>query len=106
MVAPCDTDVQVALSPGWQWRRPPGGQQLLVPPEDSYFYFPNDDGIQLVPAYSTDPDAWKEYLAELREGARVSIQVVGKRVSVFVDDQPFRAPTVPQPLLPAVLASA
>ncbi len=96
-------NVQVALALGWQWRRLPGGQQLLVPPEDSYFYDPNDDGLQIVPAYSTDPDAWDEYLAELREGARVSIHVVGKRAWVFVDDQPFRAPTVPLALCRMVL---
>ena len=95
MIASRDTDVRVALALGWQWQRLPGGQQLLAPPEGSFFYDPADGGLQLVPTYSSDPGVWDEYVTELREHARVSIQVVNKRAWVFVDGRPFTALTVP-----------
>ncbi len=103
MIASRDTDVRVALVLGWQWRRLPGGLQLLIPPEGSYFYDPADSGLQLVPAYSSDPGAWDEYVAELREHARVTIQLAGTRAWIFVDGRPFTALTVPLALCRLVL---
>lgn len=103
MVASRDTDVRVALALGWRWQRLPSGLELLVPPENSYFYGPDDGGLQLVPAYSSDPHVWEAYVTEIREHWHVSVHVTGKGAWVFVDDQSFTAPTVPLALCRMVL---
>jgi len=46
---------------------------------------------------------WEEYVTELREHTRVLVQVTGQGAWVFVDDRPFRAPTVPLALCWMVL---